>query len=259
LFTTDQLLAHPDNVNLLVEYYLAHAGEVSRLSMSNGIAADKLYKEVEKSLGMLTASEGEFAETLKAIRSNLAELRGEIDKVTPAFQMIGKTAAPVLPEVWINGEAVAPESLKGKVILLDFFAMWCGPCIQAFPDLREWQTKYGADGLEIIGVTTYVGYDWDEQTKSVYSPMNRTVSHDEERKVLGTFAKHHDLKHRLAVMPDQSFNDTYGVNGIPHVVLIDRDGVIRLVQIGVSDESTYEVEQMIRNLLGISAQSADAG
>src|SRR6185295_15441307 len=54
---------------------------------------------------------------------------------------------------WINGE-VKPEDMKGKVVIVDFYATWCGPCMQAIPHNNELLKKYKAKGLVIVGVCT---------------------------------------------------------------------------------------------------------
>ena len=58
---------------------------------------------------------------------------------------------------WIGHEPIALEYFRGRVVLLDFWATWCGPCIATFPRLRSWHKKYGGDNFIIIGVTQYYG------------------------------------------------------------------------------------------------------
>jgi thiol-disulfide isomerase/thioredoxin len=69
--------------------------------------------------------------------------------------------ADVAPELviqeWLGQQAVTLENLRGKVVLLDFWATWCGPCISTFPRLRSWHKKYGENGFTIIGVTEFYG------------------------------------------------------------------------------------------------------
>jgi len=83
------------------------------------------------------ASLGEETETYQIDAATL------IDKPTPRLQA----------DEWIGSEPLTMEKLKGKVVVLDFWATWCVPCIKQFPTLRQWQEKYGPRGLVIIGVT----------------------------------------------------------------------------------------------------------
>src|SRR5262249_59863938 len=77
------------------------------------------------------------------------------DKEDSFADMIGKPAPEIAGEFALNGKPTKLADLKGKVVLLDFWAVWCGPCIATFPHLREWNEKYKDKGLEIVGLTMY--------------------------------------------------------------------------------------------------------
>ena len=85
-----------------------------------------------------------------------AHLAEEVEtyKIDPAT-LIAKPAPRIQAEEWLGGPQLDLEKLKGKVVLLDFWATWCKPCIAQFPRMREWQTKYGPKGLVIIGMTNH--------------------------------------------------------------------------------------------------------
>jgi len=113
------------------------------------------------------------------------------DDDNPHAALIGKTAPEIGGDFGLNGKAVKLNDLKGKVVLVDFWAVWCPPCIKSFPHLREWNKEYKDKGLEILGVTTYyeqVGFDKD--TGKTTRPKEK-LSKDEERSMLKDFLAHH--------------------------------------------------------------------
>jgi thiol-disulfide isomerase/thioredoxin len=120
-------------------------------------------------------------------------------------------------------------SLEGKVVLLDFWAVWCSPCIRTFPHLRRWHEQYAEQGLVIVGLTDYHGYGWDSVAE--HSVYRSGLSHDEERAAMVRFAEHHRLGHAIGFLAENStLPQEYGVAAIPHVVLLDRQGKVRLIQ-----------------------------
>jgi thiol-disulfide isomerase/thioredoxin len=151
---------------------------------------------------------------------------------------------------WVNGEALTSDALKGKVVLLDFFAVWCGPCIATFPHLREWHDEYADKGLAIIGVTSYYKYGWDEEAGR---PKRETELEPEaERAAMEHFVKHHELRHPIAYVSDRELQEHYVVSGIPHAVVIDRHGKIRLFRIGSGEANAADLKKAIEESLAES-------
>jgi thiol-disulfide isomerase/thioredoxin len=172
-------------------------------------------------------------------------------------QLIGKKAAPLDVETWVNGSPLTDEDFKGKVVLLDFWAVWCGPCIATFPHLREWNEKYADKGLVMIGLTGYYNYDWDDKAdKAVRS--EEKVAPQKEQAMLVKFATQHKLTHRFGIQKGGSFSKAYGVTGIPQVVIIDRDGVIRLIKVGSGEANARAIGNLLETLLEPGKTAAEA-
>ncbi|MEZ5426937.1 MAG: TlpA disulfide reductase family protein [Pyrinomonadaceae bacterium] len=138
---------------------------------------------------------------------------------------------------WLGQEPTTLENLRGKVILLDFWATWCGPCISTFPRLRNWQEKYADEGFVIIGVTRY----WGRGDQRPMTPL-------QEYDFLGDFKKKHKLPYGFAIS-NGSPMDQYGVDAYPTTILIDRRGVIRYIGIGAGREENANLGDMIKKVV----------
>src|SRR5262249_41467442 len=93
-----------------------------------------------------TAFKGTGAYTL-TVRKGTDE---DLAQADPFHKLLGKPAPEVTGVFGLNGETKKLSDLKGKVVLLDYWAVWCGPCIATFPHLRDWTKEYGKEGLEIV-------------------------------------------------------------------------------------------------------------
>ncbi len=151
------------------------------------------------------------------------------------------TAEPA-PELeiaeWVGQSPTNLGELRGKVVLLDFWATWCGPCISTFPRLRSWHKKYSDEGFVIIGVTQYWGKDG-----------NKPLTPLQEFDFLGEFRKDHKLPYGFAVSDGAKTMDKFGVAAYPTTVLLDRKGVVRYIGIGAGDEEVRNLEDMIKKVM----------
>ncbi|HSP64293.1 MAG TPA: TlpA disulfide reductase family protein [Pyrinomonadaceae bacterium] len=151
-------------------------------------------------------------------------------------------SAPALRDIvadqWIDQAPVKLADLRGRVVLLDFWATWCGPCRATFPRLQKWHESYKAKGLVILGVTNFFGHAEGKQ-----------LTQPQEVAYLRDFKKRFHIPYGFAVA-DSSENDrNYAVSSIPTSFLIDRRGVVRLISVGSSDEEAAMLNKMIKKLI----------
>lgn len=124
------------------------------------------------------------------------------------------------------GETVALDKLKGRVVYVDFWASWCGPCRHSFPWMNEMQQKYGARGFTVIGINVDKRRA-DAERFLRDTPAAFTIVFDEAGKTPAAFA----------------------VKGMPTSYLIDVDGKVVTVESGFRDDQKAPLEERVRALV----------
>jgi peroxiredoxin len=158
-----------------------------------------------------------------------------------ADPVVGKEKAPNFTLVDISGEQFSLSDHLGKVVLLDFFTTWCGPCIFEIEHLKGLHNEYSPDQLVILSISV--------------DPYTDTVP------ILQSFAQQNEMTWTVARDTD-NVAYKYGVSPIPHLVIVDAEGYKRHNHIGLTAESTLrsEIDSLLSEIVnGDSNGDPDTG
>lgn len=135
--------------------------------------------------------------------------------------------APKLKLTTLDGETIDLEQLKGKAVLVNFWATWCPPCIEEIPSLIKTYDEFKGRGLVILGITI------DANGK----------------KIIPNFVKEHNINYPVILDVDQRFSRSFSVFGVPENILIDKTGKIVARRYGADDWLDPKARKQITDLL----------
>lgn len=165
---------------------------------------------------------GYFAETARKMASNPRRAR---ENYAPDFSFTS-----------LNGEQVSLDSLQGKVVLLDFWGTWCGPCVESVPDLRQLHKKYANEpSFVLIGISS----DRDDKVWREFTEKNKMAwpqYRDKDGKILRAFR----------------------VGSFPTYVILDHEGIIRHRSVGMTWSRAASLDSEIKKQIKMIAKSAEA-
>jgi len=145
-------------------------------------------------------------------------------KEFPAFTMKG-----------IDGKTYTSESLRGKVLLIDFWATWCGPCKKASPIMQALHDKYSSKGLVVIGANCSERGP-DKQLLNSPEPATK-------------YAGEHKYTYLFTYGNDE-LKKAVNIRGIPTMFIVDKNGIVKLVQVGFYPNLQELLEAPIVSALG---------
>ena len=155
-------------------------------------------------------------------REFLDGMLARLDSAHAKGILIG-SPAPALDFIWSNDESLTSlEALKGNVVILDFWATWCAPCVASIPNVRELQEHYKGYPVKIIGLTSVQGNHFGDG-----GVVDCKGDPDKEFALMAEYIGQKDMTWTIAFAQQEVYNPDYGVGGIPHLAILDPAGNVR--------------------------------
>ena len=126
----------------------------------------------------------------------------------------------------LNGGLLSTESLRGKVLVLDFWATWCGPCVESIPEVRSFAHKFAKEPVVVI-----------------------SISADKNEDVWRKYVESHDMKWAQIYDGDRVIQRAFGISVYPTYLVVDPEGVLTSVVIGAGPFQPNKIESAVKTAL----------
>jgi thiol-disulfide isomerase/thioredoxin len=201
MFAANDLAAAPGIIQRTVAFVAAHPDDVESAMLAMQLAG--AFEHAPEGEALATqAYEGLAAAFATSTNPQIRQMADGCQGTLRRLSLTGKPMA--IKGTLLDGSAFDPASLAGKVVLVDFWATWCGPCVAELPNMIAQYEKYHDKGFEVVG-----------------------ISLDDDREALAKFID--DKKIPWPILHEAAggghpLATFYGITGIPQLILIGRDG-----------------------------------
>lgn len=195
------------------------------IAMMEAALYAEVLRDFEKAAGLLRNLQRDYPNSKEAEAA--AQALAGIDRAASAQRakqgVIGKPA-PALTFTWTTRDGLKTlADLKGKVVVIDFWATWCGPCLSSFPQVRELAAHYEGLDVVVLGVTSIQGFVANLQPGRIDTKGDPK----REMELMREFITAKNITWPIVFSEQPVFNEEYGVSGIPHMAIVAPDGTVR--------------------------------
>jgi thiol-disulfide isomerase/thioredoxin len=180
---------------------------------ADGLVLAHLNKDAE--------AKARFEEFLAAAPADDAQ-RSRAERYVERPELARARMAPNFRVTTLDGQTVSMDGLRGKVVLIDFWATWCGPCNEELPHVKKIAAQYAGQPLVVLSVS----WDKDEEKWKEFVAKHGM-----------TWAQYRDADH--------NFTKLFNIDSIPHYFTVDTDGVLQTEQLGGGDEIDGKLKKMV--------------
>lgn len=210
---------------LVATHTTAPADEIAQVYLLKAMLYVQVIENFEAGEVVLTKIATDFPDTEIAatLPRLLAQIAAERESANALTALIGQPA-PALHFEWASRDGLATlADLRGKVVVLDFWATWCGPCIRSFPEMRELVAHYAGRNVEVVGVTSLQG----RVHGLAAQPIDCEGDPAKEHGLMTEFMAKKEVTWTVAFSREEVFNPQWGVRGIPYLAIVAPDGTVR--------------------------------
>jgi TonB family protein len=169
--------------------------------------------------------DGNLQRWIGALRDgSVPSFRKYASSVEDRKKMVGQKA-PGIRATTINGDGWDLESLRGKIVLVEFWATWCAPCRKQMPALSAFYKAHASEGFEMIG-----------------------LSSGEDEEVVKTFLGQHPVSYPIAIAPPNIVR-AYGAHSLPSAFWVTKDGTIAAVDVGAGPDTERELQSRWQQMI----------